>query len=157
MNYTDLEKKVKTASCNEIIMILEKCSIEFKTQLNINVDIKKYGKKIFDFAITFEFWDKNELVGLVAAYFNNNIVKVGFITSVCVRKEYQNCGLATILLNDVINYAEKNNYLKIKLEVYLENIKAISLYKKLGFKIIEETDKNFTMKKVISYREKESN
>ena len=157
MNSANLEKKFRTASFSDIIRFLDKCSNEFKPELNIYIDLKKYGQKIFDFASIFELWDKTELVGLIAAYFNNVTTKVGFITLVCIHKDYQNYGFASILLRDVINYAEENHFVEINLEVNSENLKAIGLYKKFGFKITKESDKNLTMKKIIRFYEKEAN
>ena len=47
--------------------------------------------------------------------------------------EYQNKGIGTIVLNTLINQSTKN----IFLYVFIKNMKAISLYERLGFKITE--------------------
>ena len=47
--------------------------------------------------------------------------------------EYQNQNIGTTVLNNIINKSTKN----IFLYVFIKNTKAISLYEKLGFKIIE--------------------
>ena len=56
-------------------------------------------------------------------------------------EEYRNKGIGTNIIKEVIN----NNDI-IYLWVYKENVQAISLYKKLGFNVIEETESRYYMK-----------
>ena len=57
-------------------------------------------------------------------------------------KEYENNGIATLLLNTVFNFAKENNITRIFLEVRPSNIHAIKLYEKNDFKTIS-TRKNY--------------
>lgn len=50
---------------------------------------------------------------------------------------YQNLGIGSYVLNDIINFSSKN----IFLYVFIKNDKAVSFYRKLGFQI-SETIKN---------------
>lgn len=61
----------------------------------------------------------------------NDNGKYGFIFNVFTKKEYRQCGIQSILIETVINYAIKNNISEIKLET--DNEIAIKLYKKQGF------------------------
>ena len=50
-----------------------------------------------------------------------------------VAPEYRNVGVGHFLLSGIINYAFKNGYCRVNLEVREDNITAKSLYKKMGF------------------------
>lgn len=58
-----------------------------------------------------------------------------------LEEEYRNKGIGTDIIKKI-----KNNNKIIYLWVYKENKQAISLYKKLGFNVIEETDSRYYMK-----------
>lgn len=62
------------------------------------------------------------------------------LDEIYIEENYRNRGLGTKLIKDVILH---NNI--IYLWVYKENISAISLYKKLGFNILEETETRLYM------------
>lgn len=56
-------------------------------------------------------------------------------------EEYRNKGIGTDIIKNVL----QNNAI-VYLWVYKENVKAVSLYKKLGFSVIKETDIRYYMK-----------
>ena len=56
------------------------------------------------------------------------------ITKVSIRKEFQGMKLSHILMEDCIKRVEMLDGEKINLEVRVDNLRAISLYKKHGFK-----------------------
>ncbi|WP_294372223.1 ribosomal protein S18-alanine N-acetyltransferase [uncultured Clostridium sp.] len=91
---------------------------------------------------------KNELNNSNARYFiakiNNKVV--GFIgtwiifdesdiTNIAVHPDYRKLGIASKLINSMIDYCNKKNCTSYTLEVRAGNDAAISLYKKHGFKI----------------------
>ena len=57
-----------------------------------------------------------------------------------IEEAYRNQKIGTSIITNIIN---DNNH--VYLWVYKENIKAISLYKSLGFKIKEETETRYYM------------
>ena len=63
------------------------------------------------------------------------------LDEIYLEKEYRNKGIGTSIIKDILN----NNDI-VYLWVYKENEKAISLYKKLGFSVIEETESRYYMK-----------
>lgn len=63
------------------------------------------------------------------------------LDEIYLEEKYRNKGIGTNIIKEVIN----NNDI-IYLWVYKENIQAISLYKKLGFVVIEETESRYYMK-----------
>ena len=58
-----------------------------------------------------------------------------------IEEEYRNKGIGTNIIKDILN----NNDI-VYLWVYKDNERAISLYKKLGFIIFEETESRYHMK-----------
>lgn len=63
------------------------------------------------------------------------------LDEIYIEKEYRNKGIGTNIISNIL----KNNE-TVYLWVYKANIKAISLYKKLQFQIIDETETRYYMK-----------
>lgn len=63
------------------------------------------------------------------------------LDEIFIEKEYRNKGIGSSIIK---NYILNNDY-NIYLWVYKDNIKSFNLYKKLGFKINEETDSRYYM------------
>lgn len=63
------------------------------------------------------------------------------LDEIYLEEEYRNKGIGTEIVKDILN----NNDI-VYLWVYKENKKAISLYKKIGFNVIEETESRYYMK-----------
>ena len=97
---------------------------------------------------------KKEVKKLIKDYFNiivdNKIVGSLLLTKkddgilldeIYIEEKYRNKGIGTNIIKEVIS----NNNI-IYLWVYKENISAISLYKKLGFNVIKETETRYYMK-----------
>lgn len=63
------------------------------------------------------------------------------LDEIYLEEEYRNKRIGTKIIKDILN----NNDI-VYLWVYKENKKAISLYKKLGFNVIEETESRYYMK-----------
>ena len=146
MNTTTIRYQTKTAAEKNIFHHLVICSGSFVPPLKERVDIEAYSKKIAEKAISFEAWNNNELVGLIAAYFNDDIVKSCFITNVSVTKEFTGKGIASILLNNCIEYCTGNKCFEIYLEVYWNNIPAINFYKKFNFIQSDKKGDNLILK-----------
>ena len=62
------------------------------------------------------------------------------IDEIYIEKEFRNNGIGT----DIIKKLIENNE-SIYLWVYKDNAKAVSLYKRLGFKVIDETESRYYM------------
>jgi len=138
--------KVKTAEEGRIYSFLKECNDSFCPKLDTRTDIIEYSKKIFNNAVTFEAWSENDLVGLVAAYFNNTDDRSGYVTIVAISKDYLRQGIATDLMNMCINHAERSGTKEIKLEVYKTNLPAISVYNRFGFKKYTNAEDQILMK-----------
>jgi len=75
----------------------------------------------------------NNFVGFIAGSINNR-ESTGWITTIAVLPEFQNKGIAQRLLGECEN---RMNVAKIKLTVRKSNSKAIHLYEKNGYFILE--------------------
>jgi ribosomal protein S18 acetylase RimI-like enzyme len=140
-----LSFRINRATKNDIKRHLIACDKNYKQKLSHRVDIETYANKIFSNATRFEAWSRGYLIGLLAVYCNRIDEKKGFITNVSVLKEALGKGIATILVRRCIDYLVEKKFNKIELEVHLENIPAIELYKKSGFKIKNKRNSSYIM------------
>lgn len=83
--------------------------------------------------------DGDETVGYIGS---NNILGEVFITNVAVTVPYRRKGVASLLLNTLIDTCKKQEASYLTLEVRKSNISAIKLYEKAGFSLVGER-KNF--------------
>lgn len=122
------------AKLEDIVHHLRRCNDLFYPPLNSYVNIENYARKLHNFSITYEAWDDNRLVGLVATYLNDKGKRNGFISNVSVEHCYQGQGIAKSLLIKVIKYAKELGFSSLVLEVETQNEAALKLYSTLGFK-----------------------
>ncbi|MEO5942089.1 MAG: GNAT family N-acetyltransferase [Ferruginibacter sp.] len=129
----EIKYNIGTATEMDVASHLTSCNSLFVPPLSQKLTIKDYAKKIVENSVTFEAWSREELVGLVAAYFNNKEEREGYITNVSVVKDFGGQGIANTLLNNCIDYAIQNKFVSIALEVTKESNGAIALYLKNNF------------------------
>ena len=120
MQTNSITYQTKTATKNDVLLHLNLCNDEFIPKLNSRVNIEEYATKISQYAITFEAWNKQQLIGLIASYFNQEN-HFGFITNVSVLKENMGTGVASELIEMCIKYASINNY-EVRPDILLSNI-----------------------------------
>ena len=121
------------ASEVEIAEHLSRCEADFVPPLSGRLEINDYAKKIASKAMRFEAWSDGRLVGLVAAYCNDQEKRIAYITSVSVLREWMEKGIAAFLMKQCIEYAKTSGMRQIGLEVAEGNTPAIALYEKSGF------------------------
>lgn len=80
----------------------------------------------------------NKIVGCLSLTDKDNGI---LLDEIYIEEEYRNKGIGTEILKKVLS---DNNI--VYLWVYKENVKAVSLYKNIGFNIIDETDLRYYMK-----------
>jgi len=121
------------ASETEIAEHLSRCDADFVPPLGGRVELSAYAQKIASRATRFEAWSNGALVGLVAAYCNDEDKRVAYITSVSVLKTWIGRGIAKRLLSQCIEHAKISGMLQISLEVASDNAPAVNLYEENGF------------------------
>lgn len=71
-------------------------------------------------------------------YINNNNmtdVKTLYIDDLCVDEAARNQHIGSLLYEYVLNYAKKNGYYNVTLNVWADNTNAVKFYEKLGLRV----------------------
>lgn len=133
-----VEYLTNKASDAEIAEHLWNCDADFVPPLSPRVEIKDYSKKIVNKATRFEAWSCGKLVGLVAAFCNDQEKHNAYITNVSLLRNWTGEGIAYRLMGQCIEYAKALGMQQIRLEVATGNTAAIKLYEKSGFVAVGE-------------------
>ena len=128
-----VDYSLNQASAAEIAEHLLCCDADFMPPLSGWVEISEYAQKIVSKAVRFEAWSGSTLVGLVAAYCNDQEELIAYITSVSVLKAWTGKGIAACLVGQCSEHAKVLGMRQISLEVVSDNTPAIKLYEKCGF------------------------
>lgn len=137
-----VESLLNKASAAQIADHLLCCDAGFVPPLSGRVKIRDYAQKIASKATTFEAWSGGTLVGLVAAYCNDQASRIAYVTSVSVLKEWTRKGIAAGLVVQCVEYAKVSGMRQISLAVAADNTFAIKLYEKSGF-IVSKVNGSF--------------
>lgn len=146
MNQSSITYKKNTSTAEQVSRHLKRCNDNFVPSLDKKVDIKLYAEKIITYAVRFEAWEGEELVGLVATYFNDEN-RTSFITNVSTIPQHSGKGIASQLMMECISFATTNHFREITLRVAQHNVNAIGLYSKFGFKQTGFDDGEIEMQK----------
>jgi len=130
-----VEYLLNRASGAEIAEHLLRCDADFVPTLSERVEIPDYAKKIVNKATRFEAWSNGSLIGLVAAYCNDQETHIAHITSVSVLKAWTGQGIGANLIDQCVTQAKAVGMQQIGLEVAAANVAAIRLYEKSGFEV----------------------
>ena len=133
----------------EVLEHLRLCAMDFVPPLTDRVDLSEYAKKLIDKSIRYEAKTDSHLVGLVAAYINE-VEGFSYITNVSLLSDYRNRGIGRRLMEAAVFDAENKGLKMLVLETSKENVKALSLYIQLGFKIDVDQGDQITLKKTIT-------
>ncbi len=133
------------ASAEQIYKHLTYCDDDFSPSLSSRTNLKDYANKITTYAVRFEAWSNETLIGLIAIYCNDHETQTGFITHVSLYNQWTGSGIASYLLKQCIKYTKEKDLRSIKLQVSIKNKKAMKLYTKHGF-IKDKTNKNMHLK-----------
>ena len=81
-----------------------------------------------------------EIKGKVAAYqISTTNPRGGHLARLAVDPEYQNQGLATLLIEDILNTFQEQGIVEITVNTQSNNLASLELYKKFGFMRLEDT------------------
>lgn len=124
------------AARGAILAHLRACDATFEPVLSDRVDLAEYAEKLSRKAVTFEAWEGDLLVGLVAGYFNDLATREGFITTVSTHPDFTGRGSASALMAMALRYAADHGFEALSLDVGEHNQPAQNLYRKWGFERI---------------------
>ena len=132
-NYKDLER-IKKYKLTTIFEYAKDLSQQEINKINNYVDIE-VSKQINDY--------KNIIYNgiVIGSVLVRSIDNGLLIDEIFIENEYRNKGIGTSIIKNILSNRKQNIYLW----VYKDNIKAIMLYKKLGFTILEKTDSRYYM------------
>lgn len=112
---------------------LRECDKRFSPHLSARVDLADYACKLASLADRLEVWRGSRLVGLVAAYLNNQETRQGFISSVSVCFDAEGRGLASELMRKCVQLAREKGCESLGLEVGEGDQRTRAFYLKHGF------------------------
>lgn len=136
-------KIVPIENLNEIKNILYQFNNVFKPTLTERVgNLEIYAEKLYNNANIFAVIKELQYIGFAAFYSNDIENNIAYLTQLAVKPEIENKGIGKMLLFVSIELSRKMGMKVIKLEVINDNIKAISFYKKNGFKFCQQVSKN---------------
>ena len=135
MNAESLDFRVDACTEEDIRSHLSGCDARFSPPLSDRVDIGEYSKKLRVNAVTFEAWNGESLVGMVAAYIDAS-ERSCFITNTSVLAEFSGRGVAARLLAACLERARAEQVETVSLEVSQDSRPAIRLYAKFGFQVV---------------------
>jgi ribosomal protein S18 acetylase RimI-like enzyme len=133
------------ASPAEITLHLLRADVAFVPDLSSRVDIHAYAEKLHDKADRFEAWINQELVGLMAAYCNQQQKGKTFVSSVSVWPKCQGKGIAGRLMQLCIEHAKNLGFTQMELDVNQQSLAALALYQKFGFNVLHSVGDTLTM------------
>lgn len=111
----------------------------------LQVYVKDFGKNIGDTCLVAQV--DNEIVGAVWSRIMNDYGHVDDETpslAISVFKQYRNCGIGTELMKRMLLLLKAHGYKQVSLSVQKMNY-AVGMYKKVGFRIIDEHDEEYIM------------
>lgn len=99
------------------------------------------------------FYSEDEIVGVIwCRLFSEDNKGYGFIDvntpemSMAVNKKYRNQGIGTVMMTEFLNLARDKGFINLSLSVDKRN-RAVNLYKRSGFIIVDEPGTDYIMKK----------
>lgn len=129
-------KKLEKNDINKILQIEKSQNVTILKETVILDDMSNSNNTLYFGAIY-----NDIIVGYIAITY---VIDTIDILSIVTMKNYENIGIATLLLEYIFNFAKKNNVNKIFLEVRTSNTKAINLYEKNNFKLISKRKNYYT-------------
>ena len=149
MNQRKVDFHIKPLSQEEIFCFLKKNENDHFKKLSELVDLKTYAKKLSENALHFTLYEKDELVGFCASYFNDDISKVGYISIISIVGGSRGLGLGGKLINHIIGYARQNFYKEIRIKPDCNNRVLIGFFIKQGFFMSEKIADRCLIKYII--------
>jgi 2-polyprenyl-3-methyl-5-hydroxy-6-metoxy-1,4-benzoquinol methylase len=138
------------SSAAKIAEHLLQCDANFVPPLSSRVGLNDYAQKIANKAARFETWSDGAMVGLVAAYCNDQETGIAYITNVSVLAAWTGKGIAACLMKQCVAHARSSGMRQISLEVASDHVNApfvtMDLYLKAGKNMNNKRDYNIEIK-----------
>lgn len=128
------ELQIKSVhSCPQIKAIVQGCGNDFFDQrLNNEKDISRLAEKFAQHARFLAAYKGEEIAGFIA-YYRNDETKTAYISMIIIKETHQGQGVGSCLLKHMIADCTALGQKRIRLEVAIQNKKAIEFYVRKGF------------------------
>lgn len=130
-----------------IYQLLMKVDSDFNPPLSLSLDLDEYSKKIASKAILFTRFNDKTLIALCAIYATDNEYLQAYLTLLAVDPAFRGRGVAKKLISEMEAYVLDAGFKYVKLEVYKNNVSALSMYRRFGYEIVEESHNSYFLKK----------
>lgn len=137
-------EEVKEAKEMMIEALHENYITDIEIEMNIALDINHISEKASEILEQqLEHLIKSKNAAVIAARIDGKLVGYAIVViegdvadfwDLVVKKEYRNMGVGSSLIKEVENYAKQKGCVAIKLDVNLQNVNAIRLYEKFGYR-----------------------
>ena len=118
-------------------------------RISSQIDLKEYSMKLLKSARVFcAITNKKKYAGLLAIYVNDKVNCKAFISTIGVFPVYNGLGVSKALMLKAFEIAADSGMSVVLLEVNINNQRAVSFYKKLGFE-----EKNKDGNKIVMVKE----
>lgn len=141
---TSLNWLIMKVNQAQLLNLLVSVDNDFSPPLSSNVDLVEYSGKLVKSSKIFSKVITDELAGFCAVYYNT---EQAYLPMLAVSMKFRGKNLAKTLLDEAICFLKLHQHQSLLLEVYKNNLGAISLYKKLGFKEVDCSEKSLFLKK----------
>jgi ribosomal protein S18 acetylase RimI-like enzyme len=143
-----MEFRINTSSPQDITLLFEASGTEFINRITINQNLADYIEKIFLKSQRYELWIEGDLVGLLAFY-RNDAAKEIYVTSISISKRHQGMGNGKYLLEKLLADNSQDQINSVRLEVRIDNQKAINLYNSLNFEVKSTQNQSHMMERML--------
>lgn len=92
------------------------------------------------YMVIFIVFNNNKITGLAHMEFSSSQRYQNSLLGIVINKDLFGTSIGRKLMQVCIDYCINNNKRKIELDVFRDNVRAISFYKKIGFTTINTTD-----------------
>lgn len=124
-------------SIKRVSGVLRDLDNDYAPALSTIVDIDLYAEKLVSRAVVLLATIEGKDVGLVAIYVNDQINCIGYISTIGARQDVRGKGIGRALMESALNVAKSHGMYCVRLEVSCVNTPALSLYRKMGFSVLE--------------------
>jgi len=140
---------------SRLLAVLNLLDGEYVPPLSSYINIDEYASKLVKRAEVWIASTELEDVGVVAFYANNSATKEAFISTIGVIPSFRGKGLGLKLIEKAAQIAKDRGMLYLALEVSGDNVSAINLYARCGFKRhkdagVKTYEKSLIMRKHLS-------
>ena len=143
-----MEFRINTSSPQDIGLLLKASGTEFIDGITLNQNFADYVDKIFLKSQRYELWSEGDLVGLLAFY-RNDAAKEIYVTSISISERHQGVGNGKYLLEKLLADDSQDQIESVRLEVRVDNQKAINLYNSLNFEIKSTQNQSHMMERML--------